>query len=137
MLRLRQHHGDPARYELDEIKRVVRCLKSCPAEVQFAVGAGVCVANTDFMRRFGGIESFRQSSAADREQFYAKLGDLELSLRNRGPGMAIGIGLYRIWLADVLAERRQAADLLGEELAELSRKSPPNALVQTPAHLLV
>jgi hypothetical protein len=39
--------------------------------------------------------------------------------------MSMGVGLYRIWLADVLAERRHAADLLGEELTELSRKGMP------------
>jgi hypothetical protein len=37
--------------------------------------------------------------------------------------MAIGVGLYRIWLTDALAERYIVADLLGEELAELSRRA--------------
>ena len=37
--------------------------------------------------------------------------------------MALGIGLYLIWLAEVLAGRRDAAELLGEELTELSRKA--------------
>ena len=37
--------------------------------------------------------------------------------------MALGVGFYRIWLAEVLAGRRDAAELLGEELTELSRKA--------------
>jgi hypothetical protein len=37
--------------------------------------------------------------------------------------MALGVGLYRIWLVEVLAGRRKAADLLGEVLTELSRKA--------------
>lgn len=125
MLHLLQRHSDPVRCELDEIKRVLRCLKSCAVRVRFSVGAGVHLANTNFLRQFGGIQSFRLASARVREEFYAGLSDLELSLRNRGLGMSMGVGLYRIWLADVLADRRQAADLLGEELTELSRKGMP------------
>jgi len=36
--------------------------------------------------------------------------------------LAVGVGLYRIWLADRLAGQRSLIDLLGEELTELSRK---------------
>jgi hypothetical protein len=69
------------------------------------------------------MQSFRQIPSRDREQFYSKLSDLELSLRGRDLGMALGVGLYRIWLADLLAGRRDAAELLGEELTELSRRA--------------
>ncbi len=123
MIRLFQRRSGLARSELDEIKRVLRCLKSSPAQTRFSVGAGVCLANTDFMRQFGGMQSFRQIPSDDREQFYAKLSDLESSLRSRELGMALGVGLYRIWLADALAGHRDAAELLGDELAELSRKA--------------
>jgi hypothetical protein len=123
MIRLFQRRRNPARSELGEIKRVLRCLKSSPAETRLAVGAGVCLANTDFLRRFAGMQSFRQVPALDQKRFYSQLGDLELSLRSRELGMALGVGLYRIWLAQVLAGRREAAELLGEELTELSRKA--------------
>jgi hypothetical protein len=126
MLRVLQRHSDPARCEVDEIKKVLRCLKSSGARIRFSVGAGVYLANTNFMREFGGIQSFRLASAREREQFFARLSDLELSLRSRGLGMSMGVGLYRIWLADVLADRRHAADLLGEQLTELSRKGMPD-----------
>ncbi len=93
-------------------------------QTRFAVGAGVYVANADFMRRYAGMQSFRQTPSQDRDLFYSELNDLELSLRSREPGMALGVGLYRIWLAELLEGRRQAANLLGEELAEMSRKAP-------------
>ena len=127
MLCLLQRHS--VRCELDEIKRVLRCLNSAAARIRFSVGAGVHLANANFMRQFGGIQSFRLASTLAREQFYDSLNDLELSLRNQGLGIYMGVGLYRIWLADVLAERRQAADLLGEELTELSRKGMPESAV--------
>ena len=123
MIRLLHRRNDPARSELDEIRRMLRCLKSSPIQTRFAVGAGVYLANTDFMQQFGGMQSFRQVSSRDREQFYSKLSDLELSLRGRESGMALGVGLYRIWLTDELAGRRDAAELLGEELTELSRRA--------------
>jgi hypothetical protein len=123
MIRLLQRRGDPARSELDEVKRILLCLKSSPARTRSAVGAGVYLANTDFMHEFGGMESFLQIPAGDREQFYSKLSDLELSLRGREVAMALGVGLYRIWLAETLAGRRHAADLLGDELTELSRSA--------------
>ena len=108
---------------MDELKRVLRCLKLSPARTRLAVGAGVCLANNDFMRRFAGMQSFRCIPVGDQERFCAELNDLELSLRGRGLGMALGVGLYRIWLANVLGERRQEAELLGVELTELSRKA--------------
>ena len=123
MIRLLQRRSDPARSELDEIRRMLRCIKSAPAQIRFAVGAGVYLANIDFLRQFGAMQSFRQIPSGDRERFYSKLSDLELSLRSQEPGMALGVGLYRIWLTDVLAERRDAAELLGEELTELSRRA--------------
>jgi hypothetical protein len=123
MIRLLQRRSDPARSELDEVKRMLRCLKSSPAQTRFAVGAGVYLANTGFMHQFGGMQSFRQTPSGDREQFYARLSELELSLRGRELGMALGVGLYRIWLADMVAGRRDAAELLGEELTELSRRA--------------
>jgi len=123
MIRLLQRRSDRARSELGEIKRVLRCLKSSPTQTRSAVGAGVCLANSDFMDQFGGMQSFRQVPSRDREQFYAKLSDLELSLCGRELGMALGVGLYRIWLTDVLAGRRDAAELLGDELTELSRRA--------------
>ena len=123
MIHLRQRRGDSARSELDEVKRVLRCLKVSPAQTRGAVGAGVYLANTNFMRQFGGMQAFRQIPSDDREEFYSKLSDLESSLRSQQLGMALGVGLYRIWLADLLAGRRDAAELLGEELTELSRSA--------------
>jgi hypothetical protein len=118
-----QRRSDPARSELDELRRVLRYLKGSPVQIRCAVGAGVCMANTDFMRQFGGMQTFRQIPSGDREQFYSKLSDLESRLRGQELGMALGVGLYRIWLADRLAGRRDAAELLGEELTELSRSA--------------
>lgn len=123
MIRLFQRHRNSARSEFGEIQRVLRCLKSSPVQTRFAAGAGVCLANADFLRRFAGMQSFRQVSRGDRKHFYSQRGDLELSLRSRELGMALGVGFYRIWLAEVLAGRRDAAELLGEELTELSRKA--------------
>jgi len=123
MSHLLQRHSAPARSELDWIKRVLRCLKESAAPTRFAVGSGVSIANTAFMRRFGGLDAFRESGPGDQEQFYTRLGELELNLRNPELGMALGVGLYRIWLTEALAGRRDAAELLGQELAELSRKA--------------
>ena len=123
MIRLLQRRSDPVRSELDEVKRILRSLRSSPAQIRSAVGAGVSLANTDFVRQFGGMQSFWHIPSGDREQFYSKLSELESSLRSRELGMALGVGLYRIWLAEALAGRRDAAELLGEELTELSRRA--------------
>ncbi len=123
MVRLFQRRSDPAWSEVNEVKRVLRCLKSSPAQTRLAVGAGVYLANADFVRRFAGVKCFREISSGEQARFYTALSDLEVSLRNREAGMALGVGLYRIWLADMLAGRRRAAELLGEELTELSRRA--------------
>ena len=123
MIHLFPHHDDPARGELDELVRVLRCLKSSSVQTRFAVGAGVCLANSDFISRFAGMESFRRVSREDQARFYSALSDLELSLRSHRLGMALGVGLYKIWVEAILADRRSAAELLGEELTELSRSA--------------
>lgn len=109
--------------ESEELKKVLSRLKASPPQTRSAVGVGVQMANASFLRRFAGIESFRQSPAAEQERFWSDLSDLELELRSREVGLALGVGLYRIWLADTLAGQRKVVDLLGEELTELSRKS--------------
>ena len=121
--RVLQRGSSSAGSQLEELKRVVSRLKGCGSQTRSAVGAGVHLANTDFIRRFQGIQSFRSSSTAEQERFWLELSDLELGLRSRDGGMAVGVGLYRIWLADTLAGRRKLAELLGEELTELSRSS--------------
>jgi hypothetical protein len=68
------------------------------------------------------MEPFRQSPMEAQERFWSDLSDLELDLRGQEVGLAVGVGLYRIWLADRLAGQRSLIDLLGEELTELSRK---------------
>ena len=123
MVRLFQRHGDPVRGELDELVKVLSRVKSSSVQTRVAVGAGVHLANTDFIRHFAGMDSFRRIPLADQGRFYSALSDLEQSLRNYEVGMALGVGLYRIWLVDVLAGRRKAADLLGEALTELSRNA--------------
>ncbi len=102
---------------------MIGCLRSSESRTRLAVGAGVHLANTDFIRRFAGIEPFRRVSAEVQRQFCSELSDLELGLRAQDPGMAMGVGLYRIWLTDTLAGRRSVAELLGEALAELSRQA--------------
>jgi hypothetical protein len=109
--------------QFDELRRVLSRLKTCPPQTRAAVGAGVQLANADFIRRFAGMESFRQSTTEAQERFWSDLSDLELDLRSQEVGLAVGVGLYRIWLADTLAGLRNVVDLLGEELTELSRKS--------------
>jgi hypothetical protein len=101
---------------------MVTCLRACRSQMRCAIGAGVSVANEDFIRRFAGIEPFRRSPMTEQDRFWSDLSDLELGLRNSVPGMAIGVSLYRIWLAGTLAGKHQLAEILGEELSELSRK---------------
>jgi len=113
--------GNGSKFE--ELKRVLSCLRASPPQTRTAVGAGVQLANSNFIRRFTGIESFRHSPTAEQERFWSDLSDLELGLRSQEVGLAVGVGLYRIWLADTLAGQRNVVDSLGEELTELSRKS--------------
>lgn len=118
-----QRRSDPARDELEGLRKVLSRLKSTQAHMRSAVGAGVHLANSDFIRRFANIESFRRIPLEAQKRFCSELSDLELGLTGKDPGMAVGVGLYRIWLADVLAGRQTVAEMLGEELTELSRKA--------------
>jgi len=118
-----RHRSEPARGELDELRKVLGRLRVSESRTRLAVGAGVHLANDDFIRRFSGIEPFRRVSAEVQRQFCSDLSDLELDLRGREPGMALGVGLYRIWLTDTLAGRRKVAEVLGEVLTELSRQA--------------
>jgi hypothetical protein len=118
-----QRRSDPVRNEFEELRKVLTRLKTSRPQVRRAVGNGVHLANTEFIRHFGGIESFRRISVEEQKHFAAELSDLELDLRGQEPVAAMGVGLYRIWFADMLAGRRNVAEVLGEELTELSRKA--------------
>jgi len=123
MSRLFQHRNHGPRSEFDELKKVLGRLNAASLQTRLAVGAGVHLANAEFIRRFGGFESFRRTPSEQQQQFGAVLSELELGSRSQEPGVAVGIGLYRIWLADMLADRRDTAELLGEELTRLSRRA--------------
>ncbi len=69
MIHLLHRRGDLTRQELREVRKLLRCLKASPAHTRFAVGAGVCLANIDFIRQFGGMQPFRQSPADYQDQF--------------------------------------------------------------------
>ena len=123
MGRLFQRRSDPARSEFDEARKILGRLKACDAQTRIAVGAGVHLANVDFLRRFTGLESFRSLPLDAQRQFCAELSDLELALRNEELGKALGVGLYRIWRAETVSGQQNLAEMLGEELAELSRRA--------------
>jgi hypothetical protein len=123
MSHLFQRRGSPLQSEFDEARVVLHRLKACDAETRFAVGAGVHLANADFIRRFAGLESFRRIPAEEQKRFCSELSDLEFRLRSHKLGMAVGVGLYKIWLTDVLARRSNIAEMLGQELTELSRRA--------------
>ena len=67
------------RTEFDELKRVLGRLNSTDIQTRLAVGAGVHLANAEFIRRFGGIEPFRRMPAEEQRRFAAVLGDLEVA----------------------------------------------------------
>jgi hypothetical protein len=123
LMGLLQRQRSDAQHDLQEVKRVLQGLKASNTRTRCAVGAGVSLANAEFLARFGTIESFRRASTAEREQFYARLGELELSVRSENPEMALGLGLYRIWVTEAIADSCESSELLGEALAELSRGS--------------
>lgn len=116
------HSGETVR-ELDALKKVLEQLRSSGRQIRLSVGCGVHLANSAFISRYGGIERFRCAPAAEQKFFCAELSDLELGARAQDMGIALGVGLYRIWLTEFLTEHGQLAEVLGQELAELSRRS--------------
>jgi hypothetical protein len=118
-----QRGGGASGSEFEALQRVLSRLNACNTQARYAVEAGVHLANLDFSRRFAGVESFRRSPMPEQECFWSDLGELELGLRSQESGTAMGVSLYRIWLADTLGGRRRAAELLVKELTELGRRA--------------
>lgn len=110
------------RHEIEEFDRVICRLKASDARTQLSVGTGVQLANSEFITRFGTLEIFRRSAPEEQQHFLSWLDDKELDARGDEPGGALGISLYRIWLANTLRGRHDMAEKLGETLTLLSRK---------------
>lgn len=133
--RSHQRKKDSARDEVEELRKVLGRLKASDAQTRLAAGAGVRLANGDFLRRFGSTKSLHEIPADAQKRFLAELADLEFGMRSADLGMAIGVGLYRIWLTDLFANRHHLTDVLGEELTKLSdagwgaRKDAPQRTV--------
>ncbi len=117
-----QRRAGAAASEFGELNRLLSRVNTANAQTRLAVGAGVHLANAEFIRRFGGIESLRRMPGEEQQRFIAALSDLETGSQSEQPGLAVGVGLYRIWLIELLAGRREIAERLGEELTRLSRK---------------
>ncbi len=101
---------ESARDEVEELRKVLGRLKALDTQTRLAVAAGVRLANADFLTRFSGTRSLHEVPVDAQKRFLAELVDLEFGLRGGDIGMAIGVGLYRIWLTDLFAGDREVAD---------------------------
>jgi hypothetical protein len=72
------------------------------------------------------------ASGDEKRSFGGQLSALETRLSVREVGMAVGVGLYRLWLDRVEQSSRPVADLLGEQLTHLSREASRIRLAEDP-----
>lgn len=105
-----------------QFSQIVGTLKSADELARAAVGHGVNMMNSLFVKRFGEVSGFQRRSKAENLAFIDSLTHLEQKLASEDPHGALGVILFKMWVGAV-AERDQ--ELMNEFSAELTSLSRP------------
>ena len=101
---------------LEEFCSAAAFLRKREKATQIAVGIAIDMANSMFTRSFSERTNFLRYTSADRTAYIGKLAALERDSLSSDPHLALGFGLFKMWVAavsqeDIALENRFGADL--------------------------
>ena len=107
-----------------EFEKVTKAVHGADNPVQVAVGYGINLANTLFVKRYSTVDAFVNLPRGERSAYIMSLTQFEEKLCKQDPPAAIGVGLFKMWIG-VIAERDdELASQFSKEISYFSRKAP-------------
>jgi hypothetical protein len=105
----------------DDFHRVTSQLRSTDTSIQVAVGHGINMANSLFVRRFGSIKGFSGLPVSEKHQYLRELTDMEERLATEQPHVTVGFALFKMWIGAVTENDNELEREFSMGLAEFSR----------------
>ena len=106
---------------IDEFTQTIEKLKGADSSVQLVVGHGVNMANSLFFRKFKTVEEFKNITRHEQDDYLKKFGVMEVETGKKDPLMAIGFGLFKMWLVSIITNDDEAMQYFSKELGWLSK----------------
>lgn len=106
----------------DQFMQITAQLKTADPLAQAAVGHGINMVHSFFVRRFGDVSAFQRHSKTENLRFIDQLSELERKLGASDPHTALGVILFKMWIGAVSEKDQDLIDEFSAELAALSRR---------------
>jgi len=114
-----------ARSELRrEFEKVTKVVHGADNPVQVAVGYGINLANTMFAKRHSTVDTFVNLPREERTAYIVSLTQFEEKLCTQDPPVAIGVGLFKMWIGVVAERDDELASQFSKEIEYFSLKAP-------------
>ncbi len=107
-----------------EFEKVTMAVHSADSPVQIAVGYGINLANSVFVKRYSTVDTFVNLPREERTAYIVSLTQFEEKLCKQDPPAAVGVGLFKMWIGVVAERDDELASQFSKEISYFSRKAP-------------
>ncbi len=105
-----------------EFNKVVTTLNAADPSARVAVGHGVNLANALLLQKFSGLNGFLVASREGQLEHLRQLRSAEEVLAIKDAQVALGFGLFKMWVAALIENDKELIDYFGQELAKFSKE---------------
>lgn len=106
----------------EEFEEHIRTLRHADDVTQMAVGYGINMANSMFIKRYGSINAFCSQTMNEKTKYIQTLNNFEEKMYKQDPLVALGSSLFKKWIAALIVEDRDLMSKFMTELDYFSRK---------------
>jgi len=107
-----------------EFEKITKAVHGADSPVQVAVGYGINMANSLFIKRFSTVDAFVSLPREESASYIKSLTQFEEKMSSQDPPTAIGIGLFKMWIGVVAERDEELATQFSKEISYFSRKAP-------------
>lgn len=118
-------HSDGSEERADlrqQFREILSTLQTADQLAQAAVGHGINMMNSLFVKKFGDVDAFQRRPKVENLAFIDSLTHLEQELAPRDPHSALGVILFKMWIGAVAERDQGLMNEFSADLAVLSRQ---------------
>lgn len=106
----------------EEFEEHIRALRHADDATQMAVGYGINISNSMFIKRYGSIKAFCQQPIDEKIKYIQSINDFEEKMCSQDPLIVLGSSLFKKWIATLIEEDKDLMSQFRRELDYFSRK---------------
>ena len=107
---------------LEEFKSLIAQTKNGKEEAQVAIGHGVNIANSIFLKSYSSPDIFRQKSDKEKYDYFKKFCQTKENLKKEDFGISVGFHFFGTYLVALVNNDYELEGIVQEELVWLSKK---------------